>query len=387
MLFSLIPLVVATVLVGSGVLFGRYMVIKSLSDQIYLNDHSYSLGEMVGEKKEDRIISEAYYDSDSSREEMDNYLWLASHVMTPFVGHGPKPGTHHNGVINDLQFRTSNRLELPKPGGVYRIFLVGGSTAFGSGAPSDDQTIGGYLQEILNAAKGDKGLPRFEVFTFAQSAWASTHERIIIENRIIEFMPDLVISLSGLNDVHWGRLGRNALWFRSYADEHYWRVMNDVYAFLGLQKMPDVTVVSDAAIPCDTVATRLERNVSLSSHALELIDSNYLFVLQPYRNLSRKDLNKRELNPVGSGDYWSVCYSMIEKRFKALKRKNLSYLSLVGLFDERDKAEIYIDNYHFGSRGNELIAQAISEKVRELTACGVDQPCENERRSSHKLNR
>ena len=68
----------------------------------------------------------------------------------------------------------------------------------------------------------------YEVFTMATPAWASTHERIMIENRLSDLEPDLVVSLSGNNDVHWGAKNRNVLWFRAYHDEFYFDLLDDI---------------------------------------------------------------------------------------------------------------------------------------------------------------
>ena len=52
-------------------------------------------------------------------------------------------------TINTLGFRGGEFSEI-KPSDTYRIFMVGGSTMFGAGATSDDTTIPGYLQQLLN---------------------------------------------------------------------------------------------------------------------------------------------------------------------------------------------------------------------------------------------
>ena len=48
----------------------------------------------------------------------------------------PTPGQHGNAHINSMQFRAGKELEMPKPANTYRIFITGGSTAYGSGAPA-----------------------------------------------------------------------------------------------------------------------------------------------------------------------------------------------------------------------------------------------------------
>jgi len=52
-------------------------------------------------------------------------------------------------TINTLGFRGAEFFTI-KPSDTYRIFMVGGSTMFGAGATSDETTIPGYLQQLLN---------------------------------------------------------------------------------------------------------------------------------------------------------------------------------------------------------------------------------------------
>ena len=117
--------------------------------------------------------------------------------------------------------RSEEKLILPKPSNIHRIFITGGSTAFSSGAPSQDRTIAAYLNRLLSINLTPLTNINYEVFTMATPAWASTHERIMIENRLSDLEPDLVVSLSGNNDVHWEAKNRNVMWFRAYQDEFY----------------------------------------------------------------------------------------------------------------------------------------------------------------------
>ena len=52
-------------------------------------------------------------------------------------------------TINSLGFRGSEFSEI-KPSNTYRIFMVGGSTMFVSGASSDETTIPGILQKLFD---------------------------------------------------------------------------------------------------------------------------------------------------------------------------------------------------------------------------------------------
>lgn len=53
--------------------------------------------------------------------------------------------------LNDEGFRDQDTLPLAKPKGEIRIFVLGGSVAFGQGLPSNDQTISYFLEQRLQA--------------------------------------------------------------------------------------------------------------------------------------------------------------------------------------------------------------------------------------------
>ena len=82
--------------------------------------------------------------------------------------------------------------------GVYRVFLVGGSTAFGS-VSSDDATISSFLQKKIN--NFDNGL-KIEILNAGINSTYSYSSKYIIENTLPKFQPDLVIIYSGGNDAH-----------------------------------------------------------------------------------------------------------------------------------------------------------------------------------------
>ena len=228
-------------LLGFGL--GRYYVARPLRKEIVAFSKSETLGQLLSHK-ELSGLSPAYVHSVAA--DIDHYIYSIPNVPTPFVGSGPKPGQSGNVFINSMQFRSRREVEMPKPVGVYRIFLTGGSTIFGAGAPNDESTIGAYLERRLNESAAS-GSPAYEVFTLADPGWTSTQERIVIENRLSELSPDLVISFSGLNDVHWAGAGRDVLWFRNFADQHYWDLLNETRHLAGFSSLPDVVAPPSAA--------------------------------------------------------------------------------------------------------------------------------------------
>jgi hypothetical protein len=328
-----------------------------------------TLGGFVGPARQG--VLRAYYDDDRpTSDALDRVIWAVRTVMTPFVGYGAAPGQWGNAYIDRYQFRGKSDFVMPKPAGRTRVFLTGASVAFSAGAPSDDRTIGGYLQHMLDerANAGEK----YEVFTFATPAWSSTQERIGIENRLSDLEPDLVISLTGVADAVYGERGLNILWARALTDQFYWDLVNFALTRAGFEPMTDVQDVSPGAVPPALVAARLEKNVRLGATALGMTGARYHVFLQPAIVTTKKSLSAREKamrygksGYFKSAEYYQNCYRAIDEALRGTALPaNASYTNLSEVFDNLpDKDEVFLDSYHFGDRGNYLIARAIVDAL------------------------
>jgi len=100
-------------------------------------------------------------------------------------------------TINSLGFRGAEFSSI-KPSDMYRILMVGGSTMFGAGATSDETTIPGYLQQLLN--EKDFGFDIEVINSGIQGADSNT-ELKFIEQKLVTFSPDLIIIYDGWNDL------------------------------------------------------------------------------------------------------------------------------------------------------------------------------------------
>ena len=367
LLTTVAPSIIALLLVGAGFLTCRYLTIKVFDHEIDSDAQAYTLGRLLKDQPEQRTaVAAAYYDSEQALARLDTFAWAVPNIPTPFVGSAPAPGQQGNAHINAMQFRAGREVAMPKPARTYRIFLTGGSTAFGNGAPSDDTTIAGYLNSILTRQLTPATGLNYEVFTMANSAWASTQERIIIENMLSELQPDLVIAVSGNNDVHWGALGRNVLWFRSYADELFLSLIKAVYKLTGQPPIPENTRIEAGPIAPSVIAGRLLKNVRISAFVLAAANIDYVFVLQPTLAVSNKKLTRREGARLVQRDYFRECYGLIAAALTDLHEEHFRFVDLSGLFDGAgEQEEIFLDSYHFGDRGNEQIAEGIFLRIKD----------------------
>jgi hypothetical protein len=378
LILALLPTIVIMAPLLIGAVLGYSFATRQIRHDFQAVSDSETRLAMLKPSEQARI-AEAYDDPKSAAGTMNDFSYNVATVMTPFVGVAPEPGQHHNAFINSLQCRSDQEVSLPKPPRTFRIFIVGGSTAYGSGASSQDKTIGGYLNSILEKELAPATKYKYEVFTLATPSWASTQERIIIENRLLDLQPDVVISFSGVNDVHWGILGRNVLWYRTYQEEFNWHVLDWAYKEFRLKPMTDIVPVAPHPIAPSLVADRLERNVRLSAFALSLKNVRYVFCLQPVLAVTKKPLDEAErkalagLAPpdhsISGSNYFSQCYAGIDSQLSTLKLDNFVYINLSDVFDTMKTPDrLFLDSYHFGDKGNAMIARGLFDRLQNLLA-------------------
>lgn len=137
----------------------------------------------------------------------------------------PTPGYQNTrGIYHNAQgFRRKEDTPREKGGGTYRIFVMGGSTAYGIHSLSrygkqkypvirNDQTIDHYLEQFLNNKISSR---RVEVINAAITSHMSHHHLIYLNQTILKYHPDMVIFIDGFNDYYQYRKGFDQ--FRDYA--------------------------------------------------------------------------------------------------------------------------------------------------------------------------
>jgi hypothetical protein len=113
---------------------------------------------------------------------------------------------------NNAGFREPRNISLEKPQDEFRIFLTGGSTAFGLGATGTTaqavdyysieyrETISHVMEMILNATDPVPG-KKIRVYNTAVWGHAYQHNLIRYMTKLRLYQPDLVISLDGANEI------------------------------------------------------------------------------------------------------------------------------------------------------------------------------------------
>ena len=135
-----------------------------------------------------------------------------------------RPDQHHPTIsINSHGFR-GPEFEVQRPEGTYRVFVIGGSSAFGSGNV-DSTTIPAHLERMYREA----GLPfRVEVINAGIPSAQSHTESMLVKDRILGMDPDLLIVYDGHNDIVYS-MNNPGLNERMYGMSRQYGALYDTY--------------------------------------------------------------------------------------------------------------------------------------------------------------
>lgn len=114
---------------------------------------------------------------------------------------------------NNAGFRDPRVITVKKPENEFRIFLTGGSTAFGLGATGSAAAITGYhsieqretiahvIEKILNASAPIQGKT---IRVYNAAVWGYSYQHLLMRyiSKLRRYSPDLVVSLDGANEIH-----------------------------------------------------------------------------------------------------------------------------------------------------------------------------------------
>lgn len=88
---------------------------------------------------------------------------------------------------------------IPKPPGVFRVIVLGGSTVAGGGAESPADTLPARLAPVLAAAAG--GRRPVEVINAGVSGYDAARELLYLLTELVAYQPDLVVVYDGGNEL------------------------------------------------------------------------------------------------------------------------------------------------------------------------------------------
>lgn len=126
-------------------------------------------------------------------------------VLDPTLGFRLAPGHTAPGISTNSLGLRGPELSRQKPPGTFRIVLTGGSVSFGWGASSDAACVAPRLQALLSTPERP-----VEVINAGCPAYTLTQELLWLTVELLDLQPDLVVSLTGHNDL-WDAYSGDAL--------------------------------------------------------------------------------------------------------------------------------------------------------------------------------
>ena len=267
-----------------------------------------------------------------------------------------------------------------------RIFVFGGSTVWGTGV-RDDFTIPSFISRILSLEKG----LNVEVINFGQSGYVTTQE-IIALLRLLQNgqIPDLVIFYDGINDSFSAFQSREAgipqNEFNRYAEFNSGRSI--------LLSARNLIVNSATLRGMKEFMNRLKRkriideSMSLSNNTsnfnkllydkvVEVYQANIRYANQIAREFKFKTLFYWQPTVFTKGDNKSSYENVQElTRFEVRdeflrvnkiigKITHSNFTDLSNIFKDY-KEPLYVDEFHLGEKGNELIARYMVQDIVKL---------------------
>jgi hypothetical protein len=299
---------------------------------------------------------------------LDSISWMPPTVSAPWTGYALAPGTSANARINAWGFR-DDRDRYPRHGQLYRTILTGGSTAYGSGAPSQDATVAGWMEHRLNSLHTPQSGMTYEVVNAGLPASTTMHEQVLIHSRLRDIQPDRIVMLSGHNDISYAHLGRNPNWQFVFVSRNHAAVINELRRDVGLRHPQSETAfaLADRLSPVE-VARLVAANVAVSAASCAVDHIECVFVLQPDVWSAPKTLTAREQAMVArlsedSRVYWRACQDEIRRQLAdaADRVANLRFVDASRSITGAD--DVFLDSCHFGGAGHELVARAIVDAL------------------------
>ena len=275
-----------------------------------------------------------------------------------------------------------------KPSDTFRIFVIGGSTTYGSGSSSDAATIPGFLQELFDNSEISK---KIEVINAGIEGSTSIEDIYRIKNVLIDLEPDIVVLYQGNNDAHVG-------WHRYTNHETFETTLEKKILFFIQTNLPEYKTPINAFYLIDRMKSGFQTD-SVTNQGVYTADDPYfnpehmversmiwhnrmkdacnfgnengfktIVIIQPSLGTGNKPLTEYEKNYIlhlggddGSG-YGAINYDTFANGLTGLDNYCGSAHDLRYMFDNVPELVFY-DNVHLSDFGNELVAKRIFEII------------------------
>lgn len=293
-----------------------------------------------------------------------------------------------NYCSNSLGLR-SEEIATPKPANTRRIFILGGSTV--EGGLNEYWTVAHYLSKKLKQSHEN-----LEVINAGIAGFGSQNELALLQTRILDLQPDLVIIFDGRNDLYYSitpywenRRGEDYFSQKRALDglidnPTFFTLTGNLARFIATkssiltrafdlvfrQKPPHV-YPHEAKIQEKAVQTYVD-NLRLIKAVLETEGINGIIAFQPTLGYGKQKLSPYEhsiadyLRKVEDTDWLTqvaTTWPVVAKRVAALPQSGLVKTCDLSRLFENTTETAYIDSCHYVPLGNQMIGEKLAEIV------------------------
>lgn len=328
---------------------------------------------------------------------------------------------------NNAGFRDPRPIPLAKPDDEFRIFLTGGSTAFGLGAAGQAamvtnfyyidhrENIAHVLERILNATAP---IPGKKIRVYNTAVWGYSYQHLLFRyvTKLRRYRPDMIVSLDGVNEIgpvsvsetdwdyfrqgqysgifreifSYNRTGLGAytsLWLKNntFLMTFLWRGMDPFIAMEGGMRMHQAAAQGQDPAPSGSGMSKEERSRMLTENVsavvrvvedyhsvLENDGVPHVFALQPLLYLSKKPRHEWEKKVEALEEhkqYYDAptdqVYKYITERIAESARQNGYFLvDFTEYFDDTSEW-VFTDWCHLTAGANYLIARELANIIKE----------------------
>jgi hypothetical protein len=289
------------------------------------------------------------------------------------------PNQHFETInINSHGFRGPEFSSI-KSENTYRIFVVGGSTTFGTGTTSDEATIPGFLQKKFDNEEFPKNI---EVINAGISGLFSGTEVGLINQQILEFNPDLLIIYDGWNDIakkydnYYDGIDNSKNQFASKERDTFYEFGElffdfSVFAkiiYTNLDYLP-MSFAGPAVYHFE--GTEINQKADIwSKRWIEICelgkskDFDVVITLQPILGSSERTLSQFETHQFEwkENERRLPALEIYSQKLNEINNHCSGTADLRNIFDGFNQP-LYLDSVHLGDFGNKIISEKIYESI------------------------
>jgi len=282
---------------------------------------------------------------------LERYRWIEPNQHYPTLN------------TNSFGFRGPEFVK-EKPPDTYRIFIIGGSTAFSVGATSDETTIAGYLQKMYDESdlKG-----KIQVINAGVGGAYSFEENNIIKEYLLQFEPDLIIGYDGANDARYRDIEEMPHYKKNWS--------------FGLFTMADLTFYRTPFVLNDFIFKPYREATDYYPEYSEIVADNWkrrwldicklgnengfstIVTVQVILVTTGKQLSKDEVTYLKGNVWENTTRNILATMSGFLPEMNKSCAQtgdLRNIFDNYSEP-LFFDDAHVTDRGDEIIAESLFE--------------------------